>query len=144
MADSHDDARVARRAAELFELGARGPIGYRTAGLLSLLSRDPAEAIRFAETELGELADDGDAAARLRATLRVYLEENLSPARTARRLGIHHNTVIYRVKQAAETLGRPIEVRRLPLEVALRIADRLDALRTARDRSRRAQLRERS
>jgi DNA-binding PucR family transcriptional regulator len=58
----------------------------------------------------------------------VYLEEGLSPARTGRRLSIHLNTVVYRVKQAESILGRPIEERRLELEAALRLAERLAAL----------------
>ena len=76
-------------------------------------------------------------AGRLRATVRVYLEENLSPARAARRLGIHQNTVVYRVKQTEELLGHAIEQRRLQLEVALRLSDMIDGLRGAADRGRR-------
>jgi DNA-binding PucR family transcriptional regulator len=97
------------------------------------LTADPLEAVRFAEDELGELLDTSDAAARVRGTLRVYLEENLSPARAARRLGIHQNTVVYRVKQAEEMLGCAIDERRLRLEVALRLSDVIDGLRAAAD-----------
>jgi len=75
-------------------------------------------------------------AARLRATVRVYLEENLSPARAARRLGIHQNTVVYRVKRSEELLGHAIEQRRLQIEVALRLSDMIDGLRAAADRTR--------
>ena len=106
-----------------------------TADLTALLTADPVEAVRFAEGELGELLADSDAAARLRATVRVYLEENLSPARAARRLGIHQNTVVYRVKQTEELLGHAIEQRRLQLEVALRLSDMIDGLRAAADRA---------
>jgi DNA-binding PucR family transcriptional regulator len=69
--------------------------------------------------------------ARLRATVRAYCEENASPVRTARRLGVHQNTIVYRVNRAEELLGRPIADRRLELEVALRLADAVDALRAA-------------
>jgi DNA-binding PucR family transcriptional regulator len=75
-------------------------------------------------------------AARLRATLRVYLEENLSPARAARRLGIHQNTVVYRVKRAEEILGHSIEQGRLELEVSLRLSEGLDGLRAEGERRR--------
>ena len=68
----------------------------------------------------------------------MYLDENLSPARAARRLGIHQNTVVYRVKQAEELLGHGAEQRRLPLGVALRLAEMVDALRAAEAGERRA------
>jgi DNA-binding PucR family transcriptional regulator len=138
MADSHDEARVARRVAELRALRSGGVVGYRAADLTALLTADPVEALRFAEAELGELIEDSDAAARLRATVHVYLEENLSPARAARRLGIHQNTVVYRVKRAEELLGYAIEQRRLRVEVALRLSEMIDSLRTAADGRRRA------
>jgi DNA-binding PucR family transcriptional regulator len=137
MADSHDEARVARRVAELRAIRPGTVVGYRTADLTAVLTADPVEAVRFAESELGELLVDDDTAGRLRATIRVYLEENLSPARAARRLGIHQNTVVYRVKQTEQMLGHTIEQRRLQLEVALRLSDMLDGLRSAAERGRR-------
>jgi len=131
MAESHEEARVARRVAELRAVRPGAVVGYRAADLTGLLTADPVEAVRFAEAELGELLEGTDVAARLRATVRVYLEENLSPARAARRLGIHQNTVVYRVKQTEELLGHPIEQRRLQLEVALRLSEMIDGLRAA-------------
>jgi DNA-binding PucR family transcriptional regulator len=136
MADSHEQAQTARRVGELLAIRLGSVIDYRKAGLMGLLSALPDQAMTFVVAELGELAMESDATARLRATLRVYCEENLSPARAARRLGIHHNTVVYRVKQVEEILGRAIEDRRLELEVALRLAERLDGLRAACDRER--------
>jgi DNA-binding PucR family transcriptional regulator len=137
MADSHNEARAARRVAELRAIRPGTVVGYRTADLTALLTADPVEAVRFAESELGELLGESDAAARLRATVGVYLEENLSPARAARRLGIHQNTVVYRVKQTEEMLGHTVEQRRLQLEVALRLSGMLDGLRAAAERGRR-------
>jgi DNA-binding PucR family transcriptional regulator len=67
---------------------------------------------------------------RLRATLQVFLEENGSNTRTGRRLGIHQNTVAYRVTRAEELLERPVTQRRLRLQVALQLAQ---ALRAAGD-----------
>ncbi|MGA2013859.1 MAG: helix-turn-helix domain-containing protein [Solirubrobacteraceae bacterium] len=136
MAESHEQARVARRLAELRDVRSGSIVAYRSGGLSALLAADPAEGVRFAETELGELIGGTDAAARLRATLRVYLEENLSPARAARRLGVHQNTVVYRVKRAEELLGHEIEPRRLHLEIALRLAEMIDGLRAASGRQR--------
>jgi DNA-binding PucR family transcriptional regulator len=138
MAASHEEARAARNVAELRGVRSGTVVGYRSGGLTALLCADPGEAVRFAETELGELLVDDDNAARLRATLRIYLEENLSPARAARRLGIHQNTVVYRVKRAEELLGHEVESRRLHLEVALRLAEMIDGLRAAAERGRAA------
>jgi DNA-binding PucR family transcriptional regulator len=138
MADSHDESRVARRVAELRALRPGAVVGYRAADLTALLTADPVEAVRFTEAELGELIADTDVAARLRATIRVYLEENLSPARAARRLGVHQNTVVYRVKRTEEQLGHPIEERRLRLEVALQLSSMIGGLRAAADGRRRA------
>ena len=131
MADSHEEARVARRVAELRGIRPGTVVGYRRAGLTALLTADPAEAVRFAEAELGALLDPTDTCARLRATVRVYLEESLSPARAARRLGIHQNTVVYRVKQAEEMLGGSVDERRLHLEIALRLSEMIEGLRAA-------------
>jgi DNA-binding PucR family transcriptional regulator len=136
MAESHEEALAARRVAELRKVRSAAVVGYRAGGLTALLTADPAEAVRFAEAELGELVADNDSAARLRATVQVYLEENLSPARAARRLGVHQNTVVYRVKRAEELLGREIGPRRLQTEVALRLAEMLDGLRAAAERAR--------
>ena len=71
-----------------------------------------------AET-LGALADGDQHTARLRDTLRVFLQENGSYKTTAERLTLHKNTVQYRVRKAEEGLGRPIGPDRLNLELAL-------------------------
>lgn len=71
-----------------------------------------------AET-LGPLADDDDHNARLRATLRIFLQENLSYKATAERLVLHKNTVQYRVRKAEESLQRPVARDQLRIELAL-------------------------
>ena len=63
---------------------------------------------------------------RLSATALVYLEENGSPGRVAKRLRIHENTVTYRVKQAEAILGHSLDERALEMKVALAL---LPALR---------------
>ena len=68
---------------------------------------------------LGALADSDEPTARLRDTLRVFLQENGSYKATAERLTLHKNTVQYRVRKAEEGLGRPIGDDRLNLELAL-------------------------
>ncbi|MHB8692505.1 MAG: PucR family transcriptional regulator [Solirubrobacteraceae bacterium] len=135
MVSSHLQALEARRVAELLAAPEDAVVGYRATALSALLTAAPRLAVDFAEAELGALTDGGETTERLRETLSVYLEENLSAMRTARRLHVHQNTVVYRVKRAEEILGRGIEQRRLELEVALRLADGLEALRAARDLS---------
>ncbi|MGD0688130.1 MAG: helix-turn-helix domain-containing protein, partial [Streptosporangiaceae bacterium] len=74
---------------------------------------------------LGALADDDEHNARLRDTLRVFLQENGSYKTTAERLILHKNTVQYRVRKAEETLRRPIGPDRLQVELALLATQRL-------------------
>jgi len=68
---------------------------------------------------LRTLADDDEHNARLRETLRVFLQENGSYKTTAERLTLHKNTVQYRVRKAEESLGRPVIQDRLQVELAL-------------------------
>jgi DNA-binding PucR family transcriptional regulator len=129
MARTHHEARAARRMADIFGTEAGTILQHPAVALASLVCADAAAAVNFVDTELGELGADTDSARRLRATIRVFLDEKQSPSRTAHRLGIHQNTVSYRVKRAEEMLRRPIDHRRLELEVALQLHDGLDALR---------------
>jgi hypothetical protein len=68
---------------------------------------------------LGPLADDDDHNARLRDTVRVFLQENGSYKATAERLVLHKNTVQYRVRKAEESLQHPVVQDRLRIELAL-------------------------
>ena len=60
---------------------------------------------------------------RLRATLAVYVCEGDAIAATARRLGVHINTIWYRLRQCEELLERPVKQRRFELEAALLLRD---------------------
>jgi DNA-binding PucR family transcriptional regulator len=78
------------------------------------------ELLRAYVTEtLGALAADDEQHARLRVTLRVFLQENLSYKATAERLVLHKNTVQYRVRKAEESLQHPVVQDRLRIELAL-------------------------
>jgi DNA-binding PucR family transcriptional regulator len=68
---------------------------------------------------LGTLAADDAHHARLRETLRVFLQENGSYKATAERLMLHKNTIRYRIRKAEENLGHPPGEDRLNVEVAL-------------------------
>jgi len=116
---SHLEASLARRAAEVLSLP--GPIRFEDVCLDVLLTQDASEARRFVLRELGPLADGSDMSRRLVATLTAFYDEGSSFVRAARRLGVHENTVTYRVQRAEELLGHPVSERRLELQVALRL-----------------------
>jgi hypothetical protein len=119
---SHREALLAGRVARLWRGRARCCTLFADIALDALATHDVDEAQRFVERELGPLASDDDAARRMSATLRVFLEEGSSYVRAARRLGVHQNTVLYRVHRAEELLGRRVAERELELRVALRLA----------------------
>ncbi len=118
---SHREALLARRAAD--SLGHAGRcVSYEQAALDVLLTQDVDAARRFALRRLGPLAQPGEQPRRVARTLAVFLEEGSSFARTARRLGVHENTVAYRIRRAEELLGHRVADRQLELQVALRLA----------------------
>jgi DNA-binding PucR family transcriptional regulator len=120
-ARSHREAFQARRIAQLTQRRAGTVIQYDAVALAALASADVGEAREFVRAELGQLLGDDDQSARLSATLRVYLEENMSPSRASRRLGVHEHTITNRIRAAQELLPRPIEQRACELQVALRL-----------------------
>jgi DNA-binding PucR family transcriptional regulator len=103
---SHEQARRARRVARLLR---RSPAltCYEDVAVADLLTRDPDAAREVALATLGPLAAGDRSSRRLLETLSVYLQEGQSYARTARRLGIHENTVAYRVRRALELTAEP-------------------------------------
>jgi DNA-binding PucR family transcriptional regulator len=115
--ESHREAEHALRHARA-RRGAR-VVHYRDVSAAALLGSDARRAGRFVQRELHGLAGEDDATARIRATLRAFLHENGNQAATARRLGLHYNTVAYRLRRAEELLGRPLTERRFELEAAL-------------------------
>lgn len=98
----------------------------------ALAARDQERAAEFVAATLGPLAVDSPTAARLRETLRVFLDEAENAPRAAERLHTHRNTVLQRVERATELLGRRPGERRLALELALELAHRLGARVLAR------------
>jgi len=119
---THREALLARRVARLRGRTTSAFATYPDLALETLLTEDPEAARRFATRELGPLAAPGDATIRLAATVEIFLEENSSYVGAGRRLGIHANTVAYRVHRAESLLGRPLTERQLELRVALRLA----------------------
>jgi DNA-binding PucR family transcriptional regulator len=119
---THRDAADAARVARLAERRAGSIVAYRSVQLEALLSGDLERARRFVAEQLGPLGREDDEMARLRATLTSYLEENGSRVATARRLGIHPNTVANRVRTCRELLGRDPTRHQVRLQVALGLA----------------------
>ena len=119
---SHNEAVQARRVAELAARPAGTITRYARVALAAIATADLDQARTFVQRELRGLAADDDLTTRLTATLRTYLDEHSSRSRTAKRLGIHENTVSYRIKQAEEILGRSVDQRTLELRVALALA----------------------
>jgi hypothetical protein len=126
---SHRQALHARRVASAGDAGAGRITSYTEVALAALASADPEHAREFVDTELAELAGGGEATRRIAATVRVYLEEGRSRARTARRLGVHTNTIAYRLARAAELLGHSLDDRAAEVQVALAIAPVVAAAR---------------
>jgi hypothetical protein len=110
---SHVEAMEARRVARLVGLST-GAVRYEEVALLALLTKDMDQARSFARRTLGPLAGDDDSSRRLADTLLVTLEEQGSPRRAARRLGVHENTVAKRLRNVDELLDgsprRPAEL----------------------------------
>jgi DNA-binding PucR family transcriptional regulator len=93
---------------------------YRDIELAAIATIDLERTRAFVHRTLGELMhDDDDATLRIVSTLRVYLQENRSRTRAARRLRIHENTISYRIRQAEEILGGSVDSNALNLSVAL-------------------------
>lgn len=105
---------------------ATGPVAtYEDLEITALTAHDPRRAADFVAATLGRLAEDTPTAARLRQTLRVYLDEADHAPRTAARLNTHRNTILHRVARASELLGHPPGERRLAVALALELHSRL-------------------
>jgi DNA-binding PucR family transcriptional regulator len=98
---------------------------YRELEVTALAAQDADRAGEFVASALGPLAADEPGAARLRETLRVFLDEAENAPRAATRLHTHRNTVLQRVARATELLGHRPGARRLELALALELAHQL-------------------
>ncbi|HYF24845.1 MAG TPA: helix-turn-helix domain-containing protein [Baekduia sp.] len=128
---SHEQAMICQRVAKLRCRRRTVAATYAETALVDLLTQDLDAADMFVRRELGPLADDDDATRRVASTVRVYFDEGCSHIGAARRLGVHGNTVAYRVQKAGRLLGRPVEERQMETSVALLL---LDVLRRVQPR----------
>jgi DNA-binding PucR family transcriptional regulator len=120
---THRDAGDAARVAQLAERRPGSITPYRSVDLAAMFAEDLVRARRFVREQLGPLARDDDESARLRATLMPYLEESGSRIETARRLGVHPNTVANRMRTCSTMLDRDLSRRQLRLQLALKVAE---------------------
>lgn len=116
---SHTQAEQALRVARLRSRTSARTLRYRDVEQLILLTADPIHAREFCLRRLGALAERSDAASKVRATLRVYLDNDCSKARVAEIMNVHHKTVAYRLASAEEALGYPIAGSGIDLAAAL-------------------------
>jgi len=123
---SYREALQARRVAQLRGESGAARASFPELSLEALLLENPEAARRFAARELGPLANPDDATVRLASTLAIFLEEGSSFVRAAERLGVHRNTVAYRIQRAEALVDRPLDERQLELRVALRLARSLE------------------
>lgn len=120
---SHREALDALRVAEMTDHPLPAVTHYRDVDIAAMCSIVPERCHEFIRIELGELMKDDRTTRRIRETLKEYYAANSNFRATAATLGIHHNTVRYRLEQAEQALGRPVGERRLALELALHLAD---------------------
>jgi hypothetical protein len=116
---SHREALRAKTVADMSG-GLLSPvISFAEVSIAAMLSEDLDALRAWVARTLGELAREDEAMARLRETVRVFLETGGSFTDAAARLHLHKNTVHYRVRKAEEIRGRPLGDGRLDVEVAL-------------------------
>ncbi len=122
-ARSHDEAMHARRVAIMAGRPAGSVTRYSEVALTAMATTDLDQAHAFVSAHLGDLLGPDATSTRLIETLAAFLDEGASHGRSANRLGVHENTVRYRVRQAEDILGRPIGPGELDLRVALKLVE---------------------
>lgn len=120
-ARSHRDAEDALRVAERIQPPGETMVAFETASMAALCSADSERLGAFITDELGPLAAMGAAARRNRETLAAFYAANCNFRSAAAALGLHHNTIRYRLEQIEATLGHPVGERRLQIELALHL-----------------------
>lgn len=113
--------RQALRAQRLAPAVGRSLVRYEDVAVQALAAENEEDASAFVALELAGLDEDSGEAERLRETLAAYFAADLNAASAAARLGVHHRTVLSRLRSIEERLERPIGSARLELEVALRL-----------------------
>jgi hypothetical protein len=119
---SHREAVAALRVAQIASGHVPAVLHYDDVSVAALCTADEAFARRFVHDELGPLLGADHTSRMQRETLAAFYAANSNYRATAAALGVHHNTVRYRLEQIEHRLGRPVSDRRLALEVAVHLA----------------------
>jgi DNA-binding PucR family transcriptional regulator len=121
---SHLEAVAAQRIARASD-GEAQVTWYRDVEVVSLLSSDPQAARALIARELAGLTGRDQLSAKLRKTVLAFLESGGSATAAGPLLGVHTNTVRYRMEQAEEKLERRVGGQELPLRLALMLVEKL-------------------
>ncbi|MFE3189207.1 PucR family transcriptional regulator [Nocardia sp. NPDC059240] len=116
---SHREAVAARHVAERARPESPRVLHYSDVEVAYLAGADEAAMRALVDRELGALAAPDAQSARLRETLHAYLRARRSPDAAAKLLGVHKNTVRYRIQRIEELLGHSLDQRGARLEIAL-------------------------
>jgi hypothetical protein len=114
---AHRKARIALRLA-----GRRGlpVVAYNEMALEALAFGDRSLAREFVDVELGPLLSAEPRVVAVRETVNEYFLAG-SARQASERLHVSERTVVYRLRNAEQLLGRPLTERRAELETALRL-----------------------
>ncbi|NMI00570.1 PucR family transcriptional regulator [Pseudonocardia acidicola] len=113
------EAHRARTVVEAAPVDDRRVVLFDDIAVAALLTDHTVELRNWVRRVLGDLAADDPAAARLRETVRTFLQAGGSYTEAATQMHLHKNTVHYRVRKAEEIRGRALSDGRLDVEVAL-------------------------
>lgn len=125
---SHREAVDALRVAEIVRRPSSTIMFYDDVDIVSMCSVNPELSAQFIDDELGPLAANDPRTRLQRHTLEAFFAANSNYRAAAAALGVHHNTVRYRLDQAERVLGRGLGERRLALELALHLASTLQSV----------------
>lgn len=116
---SHQQAIQAQAVAVAGRAPAPSFTAFGEVGPIALMCSDLDATRSWVQDVLGDLALDDEPHARLRETVHAFLSCGGSYAAAAVQLGIHKNSVQYRLRKAEEVLGWSIRDDRFNVEVAL-------------------------
>jgi hypothetical protein len=119
---SHEEALAAQRIA-LTYVDDELVTWYADVEIVSLLSHDARGARALVARELAGLTALDAQCDKLRRTSLAYVRCGCSATAAARELGVHTNTVRYRIERAEEALGRRLEGQELLLQLALMLVE---------------------
>ena len=123
---SHDEALHARDYCASTDRRPPSFTRYETVAYEALLVSDRSAARRYARRQLSDLSSDSERMQVLRDTALTFLQTGRSYSRTAESLGVHRNTVLYRLRKVEGLLRRRLDMAAPEIYAALVIANNLN------------------